>query len=240
MVIKSILRKLRISYIRGRIIYAPEIKVHGHALVIAPHPDDEVFGCAGLISRLVRVGHEIDVIIMSGGGASHNTCCPEGVSDLIEKRRQLTLNAMKVLGLSHEKIYFLDYPDGEIDYANEETEQLKRLMTEISPDVVFIPHIKGEGWRDHKNTSMITLSCLPEKCKVFEYCVWFWYYGCMDIDWENACVLKMTDGEYKNKQSAIREYMLPKAPCGNPLSGVLPKVFLWAMNWNKELFFKVR
>ena len=131
--IKNFIRKLRILYIRGRIINVPEMKVYGHALVIAPHPDDEVFGCAGLISRLVRMGHKVDVIIMSGGGASHNTCCPEGVSDLIEKRRQLTLNAMKVLGLSHEKIYFLDYPDGEIDYAIEKIPAVIEKLASFSP-----------------------------------------------------------------------------------------------------------
>ncbi|WP_240051127.1 PIG-L deacetylase family protein, partial [Bacteroides salyersiae] len=43
-------------------------------LIIAPHPDDEVIGCAGLIQRSLNKGNNVYVIILTGGEASHNGC----------------------------------------------------------------------------------------------------------------------------------------------------------------------
>jgi LmbE family N-acetylglucosaminyl deacetylase len=37
-------------------------------LVIAPHPDDEVLGCHGLMDRVSRSGGEVYVQIMTVGG----------------------------------------------------------------------------------------------------------------------------------------------------------------------------
>lgn len=41
---------------------------HGkRIMIISPHPDDEVFGCGGLVSRCVAVGNYPHVAILSGG-----------------------------------------------------------------------------------------------------------------------------------------------------------------------------
>src|SRR3546814_8197602 len=37
------------------------------ALVIAPHPDDEVLGCGGTIARLAAMGREVHVAIVTRG-----------------------------------------------------------------------------------------------------------------------------------------------------------------------------
>ena len=39
-------------------------------LVIAPHPDDEVFGCGGLLHRLKAAGGEVYVLYMTVGTAA--------------------------------------------------------------------------------------------------------------------------------------------------------------------------
>ncbi len=38
-------------------------------LILAPHPDDEIFGCAALLVEGIRAGAEISTIILTGGGA---------------------------------------------------------------------------------------------------------------------------------------------------------------------------
>ena len=50
----------------------------------------------------------------------------------------------------------------------------------------------------------------------------------------------MTPSEHELKMKAMDAYIRPLAPCGNPWSGVLPKVFVDANRWNKELYFKAR
>ncbi|MGO1304454.1 MAG: PIG-L family deacetylase, partial [Sphingomonas parapaucimobilis] len=38
-----------------------------HAVVVAPHPDDEIIGAAGLIQALRRQGSVVRVVVVSNG-----------------------------------------------------------------------------------------------------------------------------------------------------------------------------
>ena len=76
--------------------------------------------------------------------------------------------------------------------------------------------------------------------QLYEYCVWFWYYNAKVADWQQARVLSMTVEEHEAKLAAIDAYISPLAPCGNPWSGVLPRVFVNANRWKKELYFKAK
>ena len=218
-----------------------ELATFDKVLIVAPHPDDEVLGCSGLIQRLLSEGKQVDVVILSGGGKSHAGCCKIDEATLIESRRNLSRKAAKVLGLPLENLHFLDYPDGSIAFDCSETDQLKKLIDTLQPEAIFIPH-KGEGWSDHLEAGRIVRKLVGETSGVplYEYCVWFWYYNVWNIDRKNAFVLKMTKKEYSRKNEAIDAYIYPKAPCGKPWSGVLPPVFVWANRWRKELYFRIK
>ena len=43
------------------------------ALIIAPHADDEVFGCGGTIAKMKKIGAEVFVIVVSIGDVLHYT-----------------------------------------------------------------------------------------------------------------------------------------------------------------------
>lgn len=210
-------------------------------LIVAPHPDDEVLGCSGLIQRLLNEGKQVDVAILSGGGKSHAGCCKIDESTLIESRRNLSRKAAEILGLPLEHLHFLDYPDGCIAFDCSETERMKKLIDTLLPESIFVPH-KGEGWSDHLEAGRIVRKLVGEMSGVslYEYCVWFWFYNVWSIDRKNAFVLKMTKEEHFCKNEAIDAYIQPKAPCGKPWSGMLPSVFVWANRWRKELYFRVK
>lgn len=210
------------------------------SLIIAPHPDDEVIGCGGLITRLVAEGSAPHIIIMTGGEGSHKGCCSTASEDIINARRVLTRKALAILGVPMSNIHELNFPDGGIDLNHNEKAKLKALIDELSPDSVFVPHW-GEGWPDHVKTAEIVKNIVPAETDVWEYCVWMWYYNVWrGLDWKNATVLKMTSYEHRLKLQAIDTYIKPLAPCGNPWSGVLPEVFVRANQWDKELYFKTR
>lgn len=245
----NIIRQLRTVLIRVLTLCKPHLPLQSIAIVFAPHPDDEVFGCCGLMQRMLAEGKQVELIIMTGGGKSHSSCCDINEDELITERRQLTRNAASIYGLPEGQIHFLDYSDGGVQFDDENTEKLKRVFSDINNFAanktisVFYPHSVGEGWSDHLRTSeiakLLCASIIPD-AKQYEYCVWFWFYNCWKIDWKNAHTLKMTKQEYKNKLKAIDAYIEPKAPCGMPWSGVLPPVFLWANKWNRELYFRVK
>ena len=240
--LKDIIRMFRIQALRmilkreGKDISISKI---GNCLIVAPHPDDEVLGCAGLVQRLLSAGRRVDVVILSGGGQSHAGGCGIDEAELVENRRQLSRRAAGSIGLPPERLHFLDYPDGSIAFDNAETGKLRQLMAELKPDAVFVPH-RGEGWSDHLAAGEVIRRLTEEDkaaVRLFEYCVWFWYYNTWDIDWRQERVLKMTPDENMKKQQAIDAYVEPLAPCGHPWSGVLPRVFVKACRWNMELYF---
>lgn len=238
--IKNLVRRLRVMIIRMMAAGKGDFPLRTRTLIIAPHPDDEIIGCGGLIARLVELGHTPTVIILSGGGKSHEGCCTIDEKDLISERRRLTLQAADIVGLPHEHIYFLDFRDGSIsedDKAN--MEKLQKTVDKINPQMILVPHT-GEGWSDHLATRRIGLTLAGRGTEVWEYCVWMWYYNVWQLDWHAARLLRMNKGEHRRKFAAIDTYTEALAPCGKAWSGVLPKVFVWANRWNKELFFKVR
>lgn len=239
--IKDYIRQIRVFLLRLLLSNSVGLDTWGRVLIVAPHPDDEVLGCSGLIQRLLKEGKRVDIVILSGGGKSHAGCCKIDESTLIESRRNLTRKAANILGLLLENLHFLDYPDGSIAFDCPETERLKKLIDTLQPEAIFIPH-KGEGWSDHLETGRIVRALIGEMSGIslYEYCVWFWYYNVWNINRKDACILKMTKEEYYRKNEAIDAYIQPKAPCGNPWSGVLPTVFVWANRWRKELYFRLK
>lgn len=238
---KDFIRRIRILLIRLLFRNLVELVTFDKVLIVAPHPDDEVLGCSGLIQRLLSEGKQVDVVILSGGGKSHAGCCQIDESTLIESRRNLSRKAAKIFSLPLENLHFLDYPDGSITIDCPETDRLKELIDTLQPDAIFVPH-KGEGWSDHLEAGRIVQKLVGEMADVllYEYCVWFWYYNVWNIDRKKAFVLTMTEEELSRKNEAIDAYIKPKAPCGKPWSGVLPPVFVWANRWRKELYFRIK
>lgn len=91
-------------------------------VVIAPHPDDETLGFAGLIDAYRRAGKPVSVVVVTDGDAyceacrfwksgsvSGPMCSSEELSQFGDVRRGESIAAAKILGLPAPQ--FLDYPD---------------------------------------------------------------------------------------------------------------------------------
>ena len=237
---KDLIRNIRIAILHLLYRFRSALPLTDKTVVVAPHPDDEVIGCAGLIQALVELGTPPHVIILTGGEGSHRGCCNTSAEEIIAARHQLTLKAAATLGLPESHIHCLSYPDGGVALEHPETERLQALLSELAPQSVFVPHC-GEGWSDHLQAAEITKHLLKGlDVSIYEYCVWMWYYNVWRLDYRNARVLHMSRAQHQRKLQAVDEYVTPLAPCGKPWSGVLPKPFLKAAKWNKELYFFVR
>jgi len=89
-------------------------------LVIAPHPDDEAIGAAGLMQRVRSRGGLVRVVLLtSGDGFPEGVEVAEGIahpraSDYRgygAQREQETRAAMQTLGVARDAITFLGFPD---------------------------------------------------------------------------------------------------------------------------------
>src|SRR3954453_22266405 len=55
-------------------------------LVLAPHPDDEVIGCGGLVAQHIREGREVRVVVATDGAQAGDAAARES-----ESRRGLAI-----------------------------------------------------------------------------------------------------------------------------------------------------
>jgi LmbE family N-acetylglucosaminyl deacetylase len=95
-------------------------KKEDRILILAPHPDDETIGCAGIIQQALSKGAKVRVAYLTNG--DHNeiafivyerrvTLKKGEFIHMGEVRRQEAITAMKLLGLGEQDLIFLGYPD---------------------------------------------------------------------------------------------------------------------------------
>jgi LmbE family N-acetylglucosaminyl deacetylase len=104
-------------------------------LIIAPHPDDDIIGCAGVIQRSLEAGAKVKVVyITCGDNNIFSVICYNDLFSIISRnkifylmdlilnwrerfitlgriRMQEAINAEKILGLEEKDLLFLGYPD---------------------------------------------------------------------------------------------------------------------------------
>ncbi len=89
-------------------------------LILAPHPDDEVIACAGVIQQALKAGAKVKIIYLTNG--DHNelafivyekriTIRQGEFVHMGQVRQKEAVKAMKFLGLSENDLVFLGYPD---------------------------------------------------------------------------------------------------------------------------------
>jgi LmbE family N-acetylglucosaminyl deacetylase/glycosyltransferase involved in cell wall biosynthesis len=117
-------------------------------LVVAPHPDDEVLGCGGLIAGLAAEGAVVRVLFLSDGGGGAEA--PE-VADreaYRRRRREESARAGELLGIAGSD--HLGLPDGALDRHLEAAERgIRRALLAQRPDLVLVPS-PLEASADHR------------------------------------------------------------------------------------------
>jgi LmbE family N-acetylglucosaminyl deacetylase len=119
------------------------LELQKRVLVIAPHPDDEVLGCGGIIKRLTDSGIRVTVLVASRGKEKLYS------EERILNVRKQALEAHRILGVSN--TVFFDYPAPELDLVSisELSSSISKIITREKPDTVFLPH-HGDIHHDHR------------------------------------------------------------------------------------------
>lgn len=93
-------------------------------VIIAPHPDDEVIACGGLIQAALSLNDQVVVVYVTSGDGSLPSAWritgnlfpgPEDYIELGRARMEEARAGAKVLGLDTAHLVFLGFPDGELD-----------------------------------------------------------------------------------------------------------------------------
>src|SRR3954451_7311007 len=96
-------------------------------LVLAPHPDDEVIGCGGLVTLHLRDGRKVRVVVATDGAEAGDASQRES-----ESRAALA-------SLGDATIEFLRFPDRKLTDARELDDRISSILREWKPDLIAVP-----------------------------------------------------------------------------------------------------
>ncbi len=119
-------------------------------LVLAPHPDDEVLGCGGVIARHAAAGDHVEVVV-----ATH------GIEELYPREmisgvRAEALKAHKILGVANTR--FWDFPAPALDTVPRYklASAIAGVIRETQCECFYVPH-HGDIHSDHLQLHMAAL-----------------------------------------------------------------------------------
>ena len=121
-------------------------------LVLAPHPDDEIFGCGGAIKLLQQRGSTIEVIVLTDGAGNAYSDDRQAIS----LTRQAETNAALAL-LGVKPAQFWNLRDRSLIYDESWPLRLESFIQDV--DLVFAPS-PSEIHPDHYATARGTLSAM--------------------------------------------------------------------------------
>ena len=133
---------------------APPQELPKRVLVVAPHPDDEVFGCGGMLAWHARLGATVRIVILTDGAAGD-----PGQRDakIVETRRRESLAAGRELGFDDYR--FLEYGDGALGTALDLAARIAKELEEFQPELVYGP-APSEQHPDHRATARAFIAAL--------------------------------------------------------------------------------
>lgn len=120
------------------------------ALVVAAHPDDAEFGCAGTAALWTRSGWEFYYLICTDGSKGSEDPAMAG-ERLVAARRQEQRAAAAILGVKD--VFYLGHEDGTLTYGPALMRDVVRYIRQLRPRAVFTHYpeqiLRENGFINH-------------------------------------------------------------------------------------------
>lgn len=213
------------------------------ALVIAPHQDDETFGCGGIIAAKRAAGVPVSVVFVTDGSRCNgDTLSAIERSTLVALREAEASAALARLGVLPESIHFLRLPDGTLASLDRGAHgkfrgRLQDFIISEPNIEVYTPH-RRDSHPDHEACTAVVKEAARAAggTTVWEYPVWlFWS--------RNRFLANLFPGDFRGgvkvdvrpfleaKRAAIAEYTSQLA--------TLPPGFVDQFLWGEECFYRI-
>lgn len=121
-------------------------------LIVVAHPDDEVLGCGGTITRLNKEGYELYTLILGEGITSRDDKrSKEKRGREIANLKEQAKKANELIGVK--KIFFHDFPDNRFDTVPflDIVKVIEKIKNQIKPEIIFT-HYEKDLNIDHQIT----------------------------------------------------------------------------------------
>ena len=198
----------------------------GRLMVLAPHMDDEVFGCGGTIAVATDAGATATFVYVTDGrkgyanahGGAVDAETAAGEVRLAARRKEEARRAAGHLGVKD--LVFLDGPDGSLAVTASAIATMADTLTRLSPTAVFLPFLT-DLHHDHWITNCLFVEAarragVPSTLPCWGYEVWTPLFANAVVDISAAAerkrqamqefVSQQTDVDYARAMQGLNTY----------------------------------
>jgi len=208
-------------------------------VVVAPHPDDEILACGGLMSLHARRGGQCLVVAVTDGEASHGEDLRWRVKQLGETRRAERVRGLAQLGCAETEVHRLGLPDSHV------ASHMESLQSELAQVVqwgdIVVTTWRLDGHPDHEACGAAAARvCAGVRCRLLEAPVWMWHWGRpadQRVPWHRMVGLQLSGEAVSRKQRAVQSHASQLLPRGDAQEPVLGQTMLDRLARRNEYFF---
>lgn len=178
-------------------------------VIVSPHPDDEILGCAGLMQQLMQLDCNIIVLAVTNGTQSHPQSKKYTPEQLNQLRPLESLAALECLAIAkHIQRIGLNLTDGQVHL------QINQLWSgldqTIQPEDFLICTYKYDGHPDHEAVGKtVQAFAKVHQLPCLQVLIWAWHWANpLDprIQWQQAYAYCLTDEQILQKRQAILQF----------------------------------
>lgn len=204
-------------------------------VVVAPHPDDEILACGGLLATAIQQRVEVRVIAVTDGEASHGG----GLAKLGARRVQESAAGLRVLGADPDCVSRLALPDGTVvQHRDTLAHTLQSLLT--ASDVV-VSTWALDGHPDHEATGEVVFAtCAVVGCRLLQAPVWMWHWSTPDdsnVPWGEMVAFDVPARSQRLKRAALTQHQSQLEDRDSDLGPVLVPTIVQRAGRSREYFF---
>ncbi len=191
-------------------------------LIIAAHPDDDILGCGGFMSKYSKQNSIRVAFIAEGSSCRFDGNSDEIIKEEIDKRNQFGLNALKVLGVKN--VEFYNHKCGNLDQVSilKINKIIENEINNFKPNVLFT-HSSKDANNDHSIVHKSTIMATRPGAKFFVPKVYA-YEVLSSSEWKFTESFKpnffeqLNEKDLLNKWRALRKYESEIKPYPYPRS----------------------
>lgn len=208
-------------------------------VVVAPHPDDEVLACGGLLAMHAERGGRVLLVAVTDGEASHRGSALWTRSELGALRCAERLQGLQRLGLPSPDIAQLALPDGQV--AEHMVALRSGLLGLLQPGDVVASTWPHDGHPDHEATGRVArLSCRAADCSFIAAPVWMWHWAAPAdprVPWRLLRALPLSNALVTQKLLALAEHRSQLGARDAGIGPVLGSAIRSRATWPCEYYF---
>jgi LmbE family N-acetylglucosaminyl deacetylase len=203
------------------------------AVIVAPHPDDEVLGAGGILAMLAGAGARLRLVAVTDGERSDPGADPV---TLARTRAAESAAALGLLGVQRAEVVRLRLPDtGLMEHEPELAQLLAGLCRGF--EVCLAPW-ESDAHADHEAAGRAARRVHDH---VLSYPVWMWHWAAPadpDVPWERAVSVPLPAAAVTRKAAAIGAFHSQLSNRSGLQGPILPASFVAHFTRPQEVLFR--